>query len=125
MRYHRIFLLSVLAAIPLAGLATPRSPAWGEIRSKHSWAAVPEDWQCLGPPTNDTTIDLYVALRSHDDEDALIDALYEASTPRHSKYGVHLSGEQVAKLVAPYPRTLELVHSWLEYCAKPSSSVSI
>lgn len=111
MRHHRIFLLSVLAAIPLAGLATPHSPRWGEMRSKHSWAAVPEDWQGLGPPPNDTTIDLYVALKSHGGENALIDALYEVSTPGRSKYGVHLSREQVAKLVATHPSTLELVYS--------------
>ncbi|KAH9032761.1 hypothetical protein EDB85DRAFT_1954024 [Lactarius pseudohatsudake] len=117
MRYHRIFLLSVLAAIPLAGLAMPHSPRWGEMSSKHSWAAVPEDWQCLGPPPNDTTADLYIALKSHGGENTLIDALYEVSTPGRSKYvfsstplltrspllwcryGVHLSREQVAKLV--------------------------
>ncbi|KAH8986867.1 hypothetical protein EDB92DRAFT_2020359 [Lactarius akahatsu] len=57
----------------------------------------------------------------------MIDALYEVSTPGHSKYGVHLYREQVAKLVAPHPhpRTLEPVHSWLEYYRIPSSSVSV
>ncbi|KAH9019537.1 hypothetical protein EDB85DRAFT_2007711, partial [Lactarius pseudohatsudake] len=64
MRYHRIFLLSVLAAIPLAGLAMPHSPRWGEMSSKHSWAA-----------------DLYIALKSHGGENTLIDALYEAALP--------------------------------------------
>ncbi|KAH9162729.1 hypothetical protein EDB89DRAFT_1913100 [Lactarius sanguifluus] len=38
MHYHRVFLLSVLAAIPLA---TPHSPRWGEIGSKHSWSNSP------------------------------------------------------------------------------------
>ncbi|KAI9435317.1 subtilisin-like protein [Lactarius indigo] len=125
MRSHRIFALSSLAVVSLAGLVTPHSPRWGEMRSKHSWAAVPEDWQHLGPPPNDTTIDLYVALNTDGGEDALIDALYEVSTPGHQKYGAHLSREQVAKLVAPHPHTLELVNSWLEYCGIPSSSVSM
>ncbi|KAH9173960.1 hypothetical protein EDB89DRAFT_1904909 [Lactarius sanguifluus] len=38
MHYHRVFLLSVLAAIPHA---TPHSPRWGEIGSKHSWSNSP------------------------------------------------------------------------------------
>ncbi|KAI9435318.1 subtilisin-like protein [Lactarius indigo] len=124
MRYHRIFVLSALAAIPLTGLAIPHSPRWDELRSKHSRDAVPDGWVCLGPPPNDTTIDLYVVLKSHR-ENALIDTLYEVSTPSHQKYGAHLSKEQVAKLVAPHPRTLELVHSWLTYHGIPPSSFSM
>jgi hypothetical protein len=40
------------------------------------------------------------------------------------RYGMHLSKEQVAELVAPHPDTLELVNSWVEYHGIPSSSVS-
>jgi len=42
-----------------------------------------------------------------------------------SRYGAHLSKEQVAELVAPHPDTLELVHSWLGHYSVPSSSVSV
>ncbi len=42
----------------------------------------------------------------------------------HCRYGLHLSKEQVAELVAPHPDTLELVNSWLEHHGVPSSSVS-
>ncbi|KAI9453705.1 subtilisin-like protein [Lactarius psammicola] len=124
MRYHCIFVLSVLTFAPLGGLATILTPRWEEMRSKHSWHAVPEDWECLDHPLNDTTIDLYVALRPHR-KNALVDALYDVSTPGRPKYGAHLSKEQVAELVAPHPDTLELVHSWLEYRGIPSSSVSV
>ena len=41
------------------------------------------------------------------------------------RYRKHLSKEQVAKLVAPHPNTLELVKSWLEHHGVPSSSVSM
>lgn len=41
------------------------------------------------------------------------------------RYGVHLSKEQVAELVAPHPDTLELVDSWLAHHEVPSSAVSI
>src|SRR6266702_2708584 len=40
------------------------------------------------------------------------------------RYGAHLSEEEVAKLVAPPPDTLELVHSWLAYHGLQSSSIS-
>ncbi|KAH9056246.1 hypothetical protein EDB87DRAFT_1263942 [Lactarius vividus] len=90
--------------------------------SKHSWAAV---GLAVGPPPNDTTIDLYVALKSQGGENALVEALCEVSTPCHSEYGIHLSREQAAKLVALHPCTLEPVHSWLEYCGIPSSSISV
>jgi len=42
-----------------------------------------------------------------------------------SRYGAHLSKEQVAELVAPHSDTLKLVHSWLEYHGIPSSSISV
>ncbi|KAF8491622.1 subtilisin-like protein [Russula emetica] len=115
--------LSVIAAVPL-GLATPISPRWDDMRLKHSWESIPEKWECQGHPPAGTTIDLRVALKPHH-ENALIDALYEVSDPRRSKYGAHLSKEQVVELVAPHPDTLELVGSWLAHHEVPSSAVSI
>ncbi|KAH9041189.1 subtilisin-like protein [Lactarius hengduanensis] len=133
MRYHLISVLSVLAAILLGSLAKPFSPHWDDMRIKHSWNAVPENWESLGNPLDGITIDLYVALKAHN-ENALIDTLYKVSDPNHPRhvftissliYGVYLSKEQVAKLVSPPPGTLELVNSWLEYHGVPSSSVSM
>src|SRR6266702_116916 len=142
MRYHRIFVLSVLAAVPLGDHANPHSPHWDDMHPKHSWDAVPENWESLGCPPAGTTIDLYIALKPYR-EIALIDALYEVSEPRHPKhvllatpplvplltcaavrfrYGAHLTKEQVAELVAPRPDTLELVSSWLNHHGLPSSS---
>lgn len=76
--------LSVFAAVPL-GLSTPISPHWDDMRLKHSWASIPEKWECRGHPSSGTTIDLRVALKPHR-ENALIDALYEVSDPGRSKY---------------------------------------
>ncbi|KAF8260243.1 family S53 protease [Lactarius quietus] len=100
-----LLVLSILTA--LNGVMAP-SPLWHDMRTKHSWPTVPHGWECVGRPKNGTTIDLYVALKSHR-ENALIDALYE---------------EQVAELVAPHPDTLNLVYSWLDYNGIPSSSIS-
>ncbi|KAH9062363.1 subtilisin-like protein [Lactarius vividus] len=124
MRYHCIPVLYAIAAVPLGGLAKSFSPQWGPMYTKHSWNAVPKDWQSLGHPPPGTTIDLYIALKSHH-EDALSDTLYQVSEPTHPRYGAHLTKEQVAKLIAPHPETLELVNSWLAHQGIPSSSISM
>ncbi|KAH9061848.1 subtilisin-like protein [Lactarius deliciosus] len=119
----RFSVLSILAAGLLGGLATPLAPRWNETKVKHAWHTIPDNWVDLGHPSAGTTIDLHLALKSHD-EDALIDALYEVSDPKHPRYRSHLSKEQVADLVAPHADTLELINSWLEHLGIPPSSVS-
>ncbi|KAI9442713.1 hypothetical protein H4582DRAFT_1930445 [Lactarius indigo] len=99
MRYYCIPVLYVLAAVPLGSLAKPLEPLarWGPMHIKHSWSAVPDDWQTMGHPPSGTTINLYIALKP------LL----------RCRYGAHLTNEQLAKLIAPHPETLELVSSWL------------
>ncbi|KAF8260342.1 subtilisin-like protein [Lactarius quietus] len=121
MHYYRLSVLSVLAA---ASLAAPLVPRWDDTRVKHTWHAVPSNWESLGLPSTNTTIDLHIALLPQS-ENALIDALYEVSTPGHPKYGAHLSKEQVAQLVAPHRDTLDLVNSWLKYHSIARSSISL
>ncbi|KAI9439517.1 subtilisin-like protein [Lactarius indigo] len=123
MHYRWIFVHFLLSAVTLqvGGIATSR---WDDMRSKHSWNTIPENWESLGPPTADTVIDLYIALKAYH-ENALIDALNEVSNPRHPRYGAHLSREQVADIVAPHPHTFQLIHSWLDHHRIPSSSISV
>ncbi|KAH8981856.1 subtilisin-like protein [Lactarius hatsudake] len=122
MRYHWLYALSFLTATPLADFATPIDP-WGNMRVRHTWSAIPADWETLGGPPAGTTIDLYIALNPHQ-ENALIDALYEVSDPKHPRYGAHLSKEQVAALVRPHPDTIEFVTSWLAHHGVRPSSIS-
>ncbi|KAF8270543.1 subtilisin-like protein [Lactarius quietus] len=124
MRRHHLSMLLALTVVPLGCLTTLLAPRWDKLKVKHSWKAVPDNWESLGLPPAGTTLNLHVALRSHH-ENALIEALHEVSSPRHPRYGSHLSKEQVAALVMPHPDTLELVHSWLEYHGVLSSSVSV
>ncbi|KAI0048738.1 subtilisin-like protein [Auriscalpium vulgare] len=114
--------LSVLAAVPLT-LASPLAPRWDDFKVKHAWHDVPRNWKCEGPAPAGTTIDLRIALKPHR-ENALVDALYEVSSPQHAKYGAHLSKAEVAELVAPHPDTHALVNDWLSHHGVPSSSVS-
>ncbi|KAH8995542.1 subtilisin-like protein [Lactarius hatsudake] len=85
------------------------------MRVKHTWRAVPANWETLGCPSAGTTIDLYIALNPHQ-ESALLDALYQVSDPKHPRH--------VAELVRPHPYTLELVTSWLAHHGVRPSSIS-
>ncbi|KAH8979443.1 subtilisin-like protein [Lactarius akahatsu] len=107
----------------LTGLATPLPQPWHDLSVKHAWNAVPDTWECLGPPPPGITIHLHIALQPKE-ENVLMEALYEVSTPGRPQYGKHLSKEEVAKLVEPHPDTLELVHSWLAHHGVHSSSIS-
>ncbi|KAH9167587.1 subtilisin-like protein [Lactarius sanguifluus] len=117
MRSHA---LSVL----ICGFATTLASRWDGMKVKHAWDIVPKNWESLGHPSNQTTIDLHLALKSRREE-ALVEALYEVSDPGHSRYGAHLSKEQVAEVIAPHPDTLELISSWLRHYDIPSSSISM
>ncbi|KAH9175609.1 subtilisin-like protein [Lactarius sanguifluus] len=109
MRCHQLSVISVLAVMPFAHIAKPLIPPWDDLRVKHTWGAVPPNWESLGHPSAGTTIDLHFALKP-DHENALIDALYE---------------EQVAQLVEPHTESLELINSWLEHHGLPSSTTSM
>ncbi|KAH8990281.1 subtilisin-like protein [Lactarius akahatsu] len=106
MHYHLLSALFILAAAILGCLATPR---WDDLRVKHAWKAVPENWKSLGIPSAGTTINLHLALKPHR-EKALVTALYE---------------EQVAEHVMPHPHSLELVKSWLIFHGVLPSSISV
>ncbi|KAH9057760.1 subtilisin-like protein [Lactarius vividus] len=124
MRYYPLSVLFTLTtAAVVCGRTTPLAPRWDEMKVMHAWSTVPNNWESLGHPPNQTTIDFYIALKSQR-ENALVDALYQVSDPKSPKYGAHFSKEQVAVLVAPHPDTLDLVSSWLKHYGIPSSSIS-
>ena len=85
MRYHWLSIQSFLTVAHLTGLVASLASPWDDMRVKHAWKAVPDNWESLGPPHPETTIDLFVALKSQN-ENALTDALYEVSTPGNPKY---------------------------------------
>ncbi|KAH9068090.1 subtilisin-like protein [Lactarius deliciosus] len=114
--YHLLSVLPILATGPVNSLATPLTRLWDAKKVKHSWGAVPQDWENFGHLAADTTIDLYLALKPQH-ENALIDALLEIRRT--------LIQEQVAQLVAPHSDTLSLVNTWLEDHGISPSSVSL
>ncbi len=64
MRCHPLSMLSILSAALLGGFAKPLALRRGGMRVKHAWSAVPKNWESLGYPRNETTIDLHLALKS-------------------------------------------------------------
>ncbi|KAH9012922.1 subtilisin-like protein [Lactarius hengduanensis] len=94
-----------------------------DLRAKHTWNSVPENWNNLGHPPADTTIDLHIALKAKN-ENVLIDTLIEVSSPGHPKHGKHLSREEVAELVVPPSDVLELTNAWLDHHGVHPSTVS-
>ena len=57
MRYYCwLSVLSFLAAGHIADFVTPPIP-WHDMRAKHTWRAVPANWESLGHLPASTTID--------------------------------------------------------------------
>ncbi|THH15737.1 hypothetical protein EW146_g4775 [Bondarzewia mesenterica] len=96
---------------------THRPFRWDDLKVKHAWRETPEGWICDGAPPEGTTMDFRIALKPHK-EDALVDALYEVSDPKHARLA------DVANLVAPHPDTSAIVSAWLEHHGVPATSVT-
>ena len=86
--YYLLSLLSIHSTRPIANQAHAMpltgTRRWDTMTVKHSWNAVPQNWENLGHPPADTSITLYLALKPQHC-DALIDTLHEVSDPRHAK----------------------------------------
>ena len=86
MRNLSLSLLSVLSAALLVGPAAPlRVPTpRDDMIVKHKWDVIPDNWRSLGPPPEETRIDLHIALQPNQ-KNALTDVLHEVSQPGHPK----------------------------------------
>ena len=84
MWYPWLSMLSFLIAMLLADFATAAAN-WDEVLIKHTWNAIPANWESLGNATAGATINLYIALKPNR-ESALIDALSEVSNPENPKH---------------------------------------
>ncbi len=96
MRYNHFSVLSIFLAVPLADLATPPLHL-GNLRVKHMWDTLLDNWEDMGPPSADTTVNLSIALKPHR-ENALVDALLDVSEPGSPMY--ILTTPLVAVLIA-------------------------
>ena len=84
MWYHWHSTLTFLIVVLLAYFARA-AVHWDEMLVKHTWNAVPANWECLGNATAGAIIKLHIALKP-DRESALVDALSEVSNPKHPRH---------------------------------------
>lgn len=102
----------LLAAVPLATAKPLLNKRWEDFELRHAWADVPRGWKFHAPAPADHVINMRIALKQ-DRFDDLVAALYQVSDPAHTKYGQHLSKEDVEALVAPHADSVNLVDAWL------------
>ena len=84
MWYHWLSALYLLIAVLLADSATA-ALHWDEMTVKHTWNAIPANWESLGNTTAGAMINLHIALKP-DRESAWNDALFEVSNPEHPRH---------------------------------------
>jgi len=66
--------------------AFPTATHRDDMRTKHSRRTIPERWEHHGHPPSSSAIALRIVPKPHL-EDALIEALYKVSNPKHPKDG--------------------------------------
>ncbi|KAA1472281.1 family S53 protease [Dentipellis sp. KUC8613] len=75
--------------------------------------SAPHSFVSAGPAPSDHVLNLRIGL-TQNNFPGLEKALYDVSTPGSSKYGKHLSKEEVAAFVAPASETVSYVQAWLK-----------
>ncbi|KAF7974919.1 hypothetical protein HWV62_10949 [Athelia sp. TMB] len=88
-----------------------------------SIASAPSGFAHFGPADPSTTLKLRLAL-AHNDRAGLEEALYAVSDPNNSKYGQHLSQDEVHAFVKPSNETASKVNAWLSSHGLTGSSYS-
>ncbi|KAF8699672.1 Subtilisin-like protein, partial [Rhizoctonia solani] len=101
----------VLTVLALASLVVA-SPVSQDFTTRHALREIPSGWTRVARAPADHNIDLRVGLKQARMTD-LLAILDEVSNPASTKYGKHLSKEDVDKLVAPRGESVESVEQWL------------
>ena len=96
----------------LAALVSVVCGAPQDLKLRQS-VEVPRNWVDLGRASSTHVIPLRIALPQARFPE-LEKHLAEISDPFHSRYGKHLSKEDVEALVAPHPSSVDAVYEWLE-----------
>ena len=96
-RWHHFTLSFLIAVLPaeFARAAVHRD----ELLVKHTWNAVPANWESLGNTTARAMMNLRIALKP-DRESALINAHFEVSNPKHPRH-VLLATPLLTRLFTP------------------------
>jgi tripeptidyl-peptidase-1 len=79
------------------------------VKERH---APPRAWANIGPASETETVNLKIGLKQSN-EGTIEQHLLQVSDPSHSRYGQHLSADEVHDIVRPSDETLRLVSDWL------------
>ena len=111
--FVRINMLCSLLICALAAqgvLTAPHTRSTYAVKDVHN---APATWAKTDRAHPDHLIRLSIGLEQGN-FDELERHLYEVSDPFHSRYGKHLTVDEVNELVKPKDEALEAVHEWLE-----------
>ncbi|KAI1324359.1 tripeptidyl-peptidase 1 precursor [Xylariaceae sp. FL0255] len=103
--------ITLLSAALLAAAVSAKPVARSAYALKDSHP-VPRRWTKVARAPADHIMHLQIGLKQSNFAE-LERHLYEVSDPDHSRYGQHLSGDEVNDLVKPTEETHGLVHEWL------------
>ncbi|KIK62569.1 hypothetical protein GYMLUDRAFT_242721 [Collybiopsis luxurians FD-317 M1] len=107
----------VFALQAVASPLSSPSALYDNFVTKHSWGtSLPPSspWVYHSTPDPSYLLALRLSLRPSN-YDALLDNLMQTSNPSHSRYGQHLSKDQVDELMQPTVETVNAVKSWLRW----------
>ncbi|KAI1183607.1 tripeptidyl-peptidase 1 precursor [Nemania serpens] len=109
---------AALVVAAQAVFATPVARPGYSLKDSHN---VPRDWTKVARAPASHVMHLQIGL-TQSDFAGLEKQLYEVSDPAHSRYGQHLTAEEVEEFVKPTKETSDLVHEWLgDHGIVPSS----
>ncbi|KAI1145207.1 tripeptidyl-peptidase 1 precursor [Nemania diffusa] len=100
---------AALVVAAQAVFASPVARSGYSLKDSHN---VPRGWKKGARAPADHVMHLQIGLKQSNFAE-LEKQLYEVSDPAHSKYGQHLSVDEVEELVKPTQETSDLVHEWL------------
>lgn len=117
-------MVRVIALVaPFIALACAKPHAQRAVRVHKRRDSPPTGYANSGSAPATDTLNLRLALTQNNFQ-GLEDALYAVSTPGNSRYGQHLSKEEVEELVAPSSETVSAINEWLSSNGLTSSKVS-
>ena len=90
-------------------LASPVARSTYSVKGSHP---VPKGWRAFDRAPADHKVELRIGLTQGDFK-GLEKHLFAASNPKHSKYGKHLSADDVHEFVKPSKEASDAVHEWL------------
>ncbi|KIK58301.1 hypothetical protein GYMLUDRAFT_171184 [Collybiopsis luxurians FD-317 M1] len=105
-------ILQIAAALCLVFPLQSTSKALA-LHIRQASESLPQGFVQVGPPSNDTPIDIRIGLQASDNA-GLEQKLYQVSTPGSAFYGKYLSRDEVKSYAAPSADSVAAVTSWLE-----------